>query len=134
VRPAACFEARVLTPPPRPRYRVRVLGPRGPEVPMFGVGWTEILLILVVALLVLGPSKLPDIAKGLGKGIRDFKKALNSLDDDEAPRRASYTGEAPRPADPPATTPALGAPQGTEARGTETPAPARDDAKVEHRT
>lgn len=54
---------------------------------MFGIGWTEILLILVVALLVLGPSKLPDIAKGLGKGLRDFKRALNSLDDDEPERK-----------------------------------------------
>jgi TatA/E family protein of Tat protein translocase len=81
---------------------------------VFGIGWTEILLILVVALLVLGPSKLPDIAKGLGKGIRDFKKALNSLDEDETPRRASYTSEAPKPPSPPARE--LGAPQGTEPR------------------
>lgn len=57
---------------------------------MFGIGWTEILVILVVALLILGPSKLPEIAKGLGRGIRDFKKAVNSLDDDEPPRRADH--------------------------------------------
>ena len=60
---------------------------------MFGVGWTEILLILVVALLFLGPSKLPEIAKGLGKGIREFKKAVSSLEDDEPPRKASYSTE-----------------------------------------
>ena len=52
-----------------------------------GIGWGELLLILVVALLVFGPNKLPDIARGLGKGIRDFKRAMNSLDDpDAAPR------------------------------------------------
>lgn len=75
---------------------------------MFGVGWSEILLILVVALLVLGPAKLPEIAKGLGKGIREFRKAMNSLeDDDPPPRRAAYSQEVPeRPAAPPPGTPA----------------------------
>lgn len=43
---------------------------------MFGLGPPEILLIGVVALLVFGPKRLPELAKGLGKGIRDFKKAL----------------------------------------------------------
>jgi len=56
---------------------------------MFGVGWTEILVVLVVALLVLGPNKLPDIAKGLGRSLRDFRKAMNSLDDDTPPSTPS---------------------------------------------
>ncbi len=43
---------------------------------MFGLGPPEIVLIAVVALLVFGPKRLPELAKGLGKGIRDFKKAL----------------------------------------------------------
>jgi len=65
---------------------------------MFGIGWGEILVILVIALLVLGPTKLPDIAKGLGKGIRDFRRALNSLDEEpEPPRKASYSVENPVP-------------------------------------
>ncbi len=64
---------------------------------MFGIGWSEILVILVIALLVLGPTKLPDIAKGLGKGLRDFRRAMNSLD--EAPE--SLQGPVTRPEPPP---------------------------------
>jgi len=56
---------------------------------MFGIGWTELLVILVVALLVLGPTKLPEVARGLGKGLREFRRAMNAVDDDE-PRHASH--------------------------------------------
>jgi sec-independent protein translocase protein TatB len=74
---------------------------------MFGVGWTEILVILVVALLVLGPNKLPEIAKGLGKGIRDFRKAMNSLEeDDDHPRPAAWSQPVNPPAPPPVLPPA----------------------------
>jgi sec-independent protein translocase protein TatB len=41
---------------------------------MFGMGMGELLLILVVALLVVGPDKLPQAAKAIGKGIRDFRR------------------------------------------------------------
>jgi len=51
---------------------------------MFGLGIGEIMLICVVALLFIGPKKIPDLAKGMGKGIRDFQKALKGEDDDEA--------------------------------------------------
>jgi sec-independent protein translocase protein TatB len=46
---------------------------------MFGLGMTEIIIILVFALLVLGPKKLPDAAKQLGKGLRDFRRATEDL-------------------------------------------------------
>jgi len=46
---------------------------------MFGLGFGEILIILVLALLLLGPSKLPEAAKQLGKGLRDFRKATDDL-------------------------------------------------------
>jgi len=46
---------------------------------MFGIGGSEILVILVVALLFLGPDKLPDAAKTISKGIRDLKKQSRAL-------------------------------------------------------
>ncbi len=49
---------------------------------MFGnLGATEILLIALVVLLLFGAKRLPDIAKGIGKGIKDFKKEINSVTD-----------------------------------------------------
>lgn len=41
---------------------------------MFGIGSTELLVILVVALIVIGPSKLPDLMKTLGKGMAEFRR------------------------------------------------------------
>ena len=43
---------------------------------MFGLGMGEIVLILLVLLFFIGPKKIPDLANGVGKGIRDFQKAL----------------------------------------------------------
>jgi sec-independent protein translocase protein TatA len=51
---------------------------------MFGLGLQELLVILVIALVIFGPSKLPQIGSGLGKAIRDFKKGVSS-DDGEDP-------------------------------------------------
>jgi sec-independent protein translocase protein TatB len=46
---------------------------------MFGMGTGELLLVLLIALLVFGPKKLPDLAKGLGKAIREFRRASTDL-------------------------------------------------------
>jgi TatA/E family protein of Tat protein translocase len=46
---------------------------------MGNLGFTEMLLIFVVALLVFGPKKLPELGKSLGKGIREFRKATDEL-------------------------------------------------------
>ncbi|MFH1059945.1 MAG: twin-arginine translocase TatA/TatE family subunit [Pseudomonadota bacterium] len=46
---------------------------------MFGIGMPELLLILGVALLVVGPSKLPDLAKSIGKGLNEFRKATDDI-------------------------------------------------------
>jgi len=45
------------------------------------IGWPEIVIILVVVLLLFGGKKLPELAKGLGKGMRVFKKELNDVRD-----------------------------------------------------
>jgi len=49
---------------------------------MFGIGIPELLLILVVALIVLGPKRLPDVARTLGKGLAEFRKATADLTDE----------------------------------------------------
>jgi len=46
---------------------------------MFGIGMPELILIAVVALIVLGPKKLPDLAKSLGRAVREFRKATSEL-------------------------------------------------------
>ena len=48
---------------------------------MFGMGMGELLVILLIALLFLGPKKLPDVASTLGKAIRQFRKATSELTD-----------------------------------------------------
>lgn len=67
---------------------------------MFGVGPTELLVILVIALLVLGPKRLPELAHSLGKGLAEFRKATSDLSSefdsarsllDEEARKAAKT-------------------------------------------
>ncbi|WP_375341800.1 twin-arginine translocase TatA/TatE family subunit [Patulibacter defluvii] len=55
------------------------------------IGFPELLIILVVALLVLGPKRLPEVGKSLGKGMREFKESISAADpfDDDAPRRSA---------------------------------------------
>lgn len=48
---------------------------------MFGLGPTELLLIAFLALLILVPSRLPEAANALGKGVKEFKTAVKSEDD-----------------------------------------------------
>ena len=48
---------------------------------ILGVGTQELLLILLVALLLFGGKKIPDLMKGLGKGVKSFRDGINCLDE-----------------------------------------------------
>ncbi|MFQ5904441.1 MAG: twin-arginine translocase TatA/TatE family subunit [Candidatus Binatia bacterium] len=50
---------------------------------MFGLGFYELLFILIIALIVFGPGKLPQIGSGLGKAIRDFKTGISGEEPEE---------------------------------------------------
>ena len=49
---------------------------------MLGLGVQEIMLILLIAVFFFGGEKIPDIAKGLGKGLREFKRAMEQSDEE----------------------------------------------------
>ena len=49
---------------------------------MFGIGTTELVIIMFIILLIFGAKKLPELAQGLGKGIREFKKASSEIQDE----------------------------------------------------
>lgn len=57
---------------------------------MFGLGMPELILILVIALVVFGAGKLPDVAGALGKGLREFKK---SVTDTTPEKKVTEAGE-----------------------------------------
>jgi TatA/E family protein of Tat protein translocase len=48
---------------------------------MFGIGLPELILIMAIALIVIGPKKLPDLARALGKGMAEFRKATQEIKD-----------------------------------------------------
>jgi sec-independent protein translocase protein TatA len=70
-------------------------------MPSFGPG--ELIIILIIALIVIGPGRLPDVGSALGKSIREFRKA--SSDVHEATRVDSTPPATPPAATPPASSP-----------------------------
>lgn len=106
---------------------------------MFGsLGFPEILLILVLALLIFGPKRLPEVGRTLGKGLSEFRRASTdlkrtvnaelSLDEDERPPTSRRPEIGPTSAEPAApgglATPAATAPRPVESSASEPPAAA----------
>ena len=50
-----------------------------------GIGFPELLIVLVIALIVLGPKKLPEVGRSLGRGMREFKDSVSGRDHDDDP-------------------------------------------------
>jgi TatA/E family protein of Tat protein translocase len=78
---------------------------------LFDFGGTEILVIMVVVLIFFGGEKLPGVARGLGKAIREFKKATAGIEEEfkrameEPPKPARKTGPVQGPTNPPLPNP-----------------------------
>ena len=94
---------------------------------MFGIGFQEMLIILVVVLIFFGPKRLPDLAKSLGKGIAEFKKASDEVrkgieeavreaETEETPPEPTPPGDAP-PSDPPRSAASDPAPPPSDPKG-----------------
>jgi sec-independent protein translocase protein TatA len=94
-------------------------------MPFPNIGPGELILILIIALVVLGPGKLPDVAASLGKSVREFRKAATDVQD-----AAKLDTPAPAPAQPEqAATPAQAATLAQAATPATNPAPAGPPAE-----
>jgi len=68
---------------------------------MFGsIGFTELILILFIVLIIFGAGKLPQLGEGIGKAIKGFKKSVHEAEAIEAEAQAQAQGEAPPPPPP----------------------------------
>jgi sec-independent protein translocase protein TatA len=86
-----------------------------PDFAILDVSGTEILIIMVIVLLLFGTKRLPELARGMGKSLREFKKATSGLEEElrraletppPAPRPPGKTASPPVPQKPAATPPA----------------------------
>lgn len=83
---------------------------------MPSIGWTELIVILVIILVIFGPKRLPEIGRSLGKGIKEFKKSSSELQEQlTAEEPKAPTVEQTEKTEEPAET----TPQGTEPGGSE---------------
>lgn len=63
---------------------------------MFGLGTQELVIILLIALFVFGAKKLPEIGKGLGKSIREFKSSVSGEGENEDPAKPKEINKEPK--------------------------------------
>jgi sec-independent protein translocase protein TatA len=52
---------------------------------MFGFGFPELVLILIIVVLIFGTSRIPELGRGLGEGIRNFRKSVKTEEDEKKP-------------------------------------------------
>ena len=62
---------------------------------MFGVGWQEILLIIVIILLLFGAKRIPEVMRSIGKGVRELKRGMKDIDSDE-PEKENKDDKGPK--------------------------------------
>ncbi len=68
----------------------------------FGIGVTEMVILLIVLLVFFGPKRLPEMGRSLGKGMREFKDSISGNDNDDEPMHKRLSTELPpAEADPP---------------------------------
>lgn len=57
---------------------------------MFGLGWPEVVIILIAAVLVFGPKKIPELGSTLGKTLRGFKEGVSQTEDEQDEQDEDY--------------------------------------------
>lgn len=64
---------------------------------MPNIGPMELAIVLIIALVIVGPKKLPELGKSAGKGFREFKESITGNDDDEKPRITAKEADVEEP-------------------------------------
>ena len=67
---------------------------------MFGLGFGELIVVFIIVMIFIGPKKLPELAKGLGQGIKEFQKATKGFTQDSVHREITQTIESTKVEEP----------------------------------